>query len=120
MPSSANALIISFHILGQHTSHNPQINPGLDKYDLNDKKYKRIERKKPTYARVDVDLGRRLAGQPDELPRVELPDDHLPGPLDGPEGLGGALVVAVLDGLDLPEDLVRDAADLKGGGEKGD
>ena len=65
------------------------------------------------YVCVDVDLLRRFAGQPDELPRVQGSNHHLAGFLDGPERLGRARVVPVLNRLDLTENLLRDSGRLK-------
>ena len=66
-----------------------------------------------THVGVDVDFWRGLAGQPDKLVGVELADDHFAGLLHGPEGLGRALVVTVLHIFNLPEYLVRYAANLQ-------
>ena len=46
-----------------------------------------------TYVGVDVDLGRRFAGEPDELARIQLPHHHFAGFLDSAERLRRALVI---------------------------
>ena len=66
------------------------------------------------HIRINIDLVGGLTGQPYELPGVQSAHHHLPGLLDGPEGLRRALVVPVLHRLDLPEDLIGDPADLPG------
>ena len=66
-----------------------------------------------TYVGVDVDLGRRFAGEPDELARVQLPHHHFAGFLDSAERLRRALVITVLHRLNLAEDFVGDPAHLK-------
>ena len=65
-----------------------------------------------TYVGVDVDLGRRFAGEPDELARVQLPHHHFAGFLDSAERLRRALVITVLHRLYLAEDFVGNPAHL--------
>ena len=65
-----------------------------------------------TYVGVDVDLGRRFAGEPDELARVQLPHHHFAGFLDSAERLRRALVITVLHRLNLAEDFVGDPTHL--------
>ena len=65
-----------------------------------------------TYVGVDVDLGRRFAGEPDELARVQLPHHHFAGFLDSAERLRRALVITVLHRLYLAEDFVGNPANL--------
>jgi hypothetical protein len=55
---------------------------------------------------VDVNLGSRLTCQPDELARVKLSDDHLSRLLHSAKRLCCALIIPILNGLDLPENLI--------------
>ena len=65
-----------------------------------------------TYIGVDVYFWSSLTSKPDELPGVQLPDDHLPRLLDSSERLGCTLIISVLNSLDLAKDLIRYSADL--------
>ena len=59
-----------------------------------------------TYIGVDIYFRGCFTGESDELPGVQLPDHHLARLLDRSEGLGRALVIAILHGLDLAKYLV--------------
>jgi hypothetical protein len=55
---------------------------------------------------VDINLGSRLTRQSDELARVKLSDNHLPRLLHSAKRLCCALIIPILNGLDLPENLI--------------
>ena len=59
-----------------------------------------------TYIGVDIYFRRCFTGKSDELPGVQLPHHHLAGLLDRSEGLGRALVIAILHSLDLAKYLI--------------
>ena len=62
---------------------------------------------------VDVDLCGGLVGEAHELPGVEGAHDHVARLLELAEGGGRRRVVAVLHRLQLPEDVLRNAARLQ-------
>ena len=62
---------------------------------------------KLTYIRIYINLWRRLIRQPDELPRIEQSNIHLARLLHPTERSRSLGVVAILNRLQLTENLLR-------------